>query len=166
MAQHQQESAGQSGNAQIFLGFGGLFAAAGDHIGHFYYTRDEWKDLLIPFLKTGLETGDKCVYLATQDPGWQTIQEALGAAGIDVTHALTSGQLVLDDGKATPEELRNWLTSCVVEIPDRFHLLRWGGDMTWFLRKMPTSEALMIWEESCNTLGSFPAVFLCQYDLT
>ncbi len=44
---------------RIALGFGDLHADAGDHIGHFYRTIEEWKELVIPFFRLGLE-GDGC----------------------------------------------------------------------------------------------------------
>jgi hypothetical protein len=151
---------------RISLGFGGLYVSLGDHIGHFYQTRDERETLLLAFLKTGLEEGDRCVYLINQTSHRQAICEALAAAQIKVKEALASGQLILDEGKASPQELRSWFISVITRTPERFRLLRWGGDMAWSLKKMPTSETLMAWETMCNLIESPPAVFLCQYDLT
>ena len=62
--------------------------------------------------------------------------------------------------------MREWLIEVISEAEDRFPLIRWGGDMTWSLKKMPTSETLMKWESACNAIESPPVVFLCQYDLT
>lgn len=149
----------------IALGFGGLRASVGDHIGHFYQTQEEWKAILIPFLKTGLEAGDKCVYLMSPASRWRELHAELAAAQLDVNAALASGLLVLDEGKATPEELRRWFTTMSAEPSARARVLRWGGDMTWSLQSMPTSAMLMEWETMCNLMNT-PAIFLCQYDLT
>jgi len=149
----------------IPLGFGGLTASIGDHIGHFYQTREEWLDLLIPFLKTGLEEGDKCVYVMSREHNREEIQGTLEAQGMDPEKAISTGQLILGEGKETPEAMRDWLEEVIRGITGHFSVIRWGGDMTWSLNKMPTSEAVMVWESMCNIIDGPPAVFFCQYDL-
>ncbi len=166
MGTYSQEAIHQGIREPVFLGFGDLFVSAGDHIGHFYQTREEWKEILIPFLKEGLEAGDQCVYLMNPAPEWQEVHTALQAAQIDVDRALSSGQLILEVGKSSPQALHDWLTTLIAELPGHYRLLRWGGDMTWSLRQMPTSERLMEWETMCNPITTPPAIFLCQYDLT
>ena len=151
---------------RVPLGFGDLYASTGDHIGHFYETSEEGKNVLISFLKTGLEARQKCVCLTSVGPLRQELQEALTATGIDVKGALASGQLVLDEGKSEPKELQDMLGKALAEIPGRFPMLRWAGVMSWALKKMPTSEKLMEWETHCNTVENPPAVFLCQYELS
>ncbi len=42
--------------SKVSLGFSGLFASVGDHIGHF--STSDWKDCLVPFLEAGLQEGD------------------------------------------------------------------------------------------------------------
>ena len=84
------------GTDGVSLGFGDLYAPAGDHIGHFYQTHEEWKELLVPFIRTGLKAGEKCVYVISPGPGRQELEETLAATGVDVDSALASGQLMLD----------------------------------------------------------------------
>ena len=163
MDSHKRSGAEQL--ERVDLGFGGLHATAGDHIGHFYRTRADWRELLTPFLYEGLATGDKCVSICPK-ASQQEILDALEAIGIDVENVLSSGQLLFDGGKSTPEELQDLLTSAIAEIPGKFRFLRWGGDMTWSLSEMPTTETLMKWETVCNVIDDPPAIFLCQYDLT
>ena len=153
-----------AGNSKVPLGFGNLNANIGDHIGHFYETREEWKKSIVSFLVTGLEAGDKCVYFL--DPGQEDqLAAALADASDLVKDALASGQLTLAEGKGSPREMKEALATCLAEIPGRYPLLRWGGDMTWSLKKLPTTEKLMEWETHCNVIENPPAVFLCQYDL-
>lgn len=153
-----------AGNSKVPLGFGNLNATIGDHIGHFYETREEWKKSIVAFLVTGLEAGDKCVYFLDPDQGDQ-LEVALTDASSLVEDALASGQLMLVEGKGSPSEMEDALATCLAEIPSRYPLLRWGGDMTWSLKKMPTTEKLMEWETHCNVIENPKAVFLCQYDL-
>ena len=153
-------------NSRVPLGFGNLFASHGDHIGHFYESRDEWKSVLVPFLQTGLAAGDKCVYFMSAGAARQELSSELATDGVDMERALASGQLVLDEGKTDPKEMQDTLRRALAEIGTRFPLLRWGGDMTWCLKKLPTTEKLMEWESHCNVLDQPPAVFLCQYELS
>ncbi len=96
----------QGKRERIDLGFGGLSASAGDHIGHFYRTSDEEMNVLVSFLTAGLEASEKCVCLIGAGPKRKELEAALTAAGIDVESAVASGQLVLDEGKSHPKELR------------------------------------------------------------
>lgn len=150
---------------RVALGFGNLHASPGDHIGHFYQTRKEWKEVIVPYLKAGLEAGEKCVYVIPSGPERQDLLEALTATGVNAEGALASGSLVLDEGHREPKALQDFLHRALSEIPGKFPFLRWGGDMTWSLKKLPTSESLMIWETHCNSVEDPLAVFLCQYEL-
>ena len=142
------------------LGIGELHVSTGDHIGHFYETREEWAEVLGSFLKTGLEAGEKCVYLMSPGPGERQMRTDLAKGGIDVDKELGAGQLVFHKGTDEPKELRDSLDQCLAEIPGKYPRLRWGGDMTWSLGRIPTTETLMEWETHCNTLDSPPAIFL------
>jgi len=148
------------------LGFGNLYASTGDHIGHFYQSSAEGKDVLISFLKTGLDAHEKCVCLAGSNPRPQELLEALGATGMDVERALASGQLVVEEGKSDPSELREMLSLALGEIPRRFPLLRWAEITSWAFKKLPTTAKLREWETYCDTIENPAAVFLCQYELS
>ena len=150
---------------RVSLGFGQLYAAVGDHIGHFYESAEEEQEVLVSFLKTGLEGRDKCVCLVGAGRRRETLLDRLRAAGIDVEAAIASDQLFVDEGSSDPEILRQILREALASIPERFSLLRWVGVMSWALGKMPSTEKLMEWETHCNTVEKPTAVFLCQYEL-
>ncbi len=150
---------------RVSLGFGQLYASVGDHIGHFYESGEEEQEVLVSFLKTGLEGRDKCVCLVGAGRRRETLLDRLRAAGIDVETAIASDQLFVDEGSSDPEILRQILREALATIPERFSLLRWVGVMSWALGKMPTTEKLMEWETHCNTVEKPTAVFLCQYEL-
>lgn len=147
------------------LGFGQLYASVGDHIGHFYESSEEEQEVLVSFLKTGLEGRDKCVCLVGAGRRREMLLDRLRAAGIDVEAAIASDQLFVYEGSSDPETLRQILREALATIPERFSLLRWVGVMSWALGKMPTTEKLMEWETHCNTVEKPAAVFLCQYEL-
>ena len=151
---------------RVPLGFGGLQARVSDHIGHFFRSTDEWKSVLVPFLKAGLEGGDMCIYVTSPEAhAVADITAALAAEGIDVDRCRTTGQLILTEGRSTPQEMKALLSEAISKVSAESRLLRLGGDMTWSLKKMPGTDALMEWESHCNVVEEAPALFLCQYDL-
>ena len=156
----------QSGTEnRVPLGFGDLYASAGDHIGHFYQTAEEERVVLVSFLKAGIEAGEKCVCLMSGDRRHDELLEELTDAGINVDRAVASGQLTLSEGESTPEELQQLLREAMGDVPGKYPLLRWVGVMSWAFPKVPTTEKLMEWESYCNCLDGQGAIFLCQYEL-
>ena len=63
----------------------------GDHLCGFYYGDEERDALLLPFLRAGLQSGDKCLAVVDSTPGEQVITD--GAAW------LVDGEPVLLVGK-------------------------------------------------------------------
>ena len=59
MPTNLQTEMGHEQKGRVSLGFGNLYASPGDHIGHFYRTSEEEKNVLIPFLKAGLKGARK-----------------------------------------------------------------------------------------------------------
>lgn len=162
-SRRREESGRRRGD--IELGFGGLSASPGDHIGQFYNTASEWREVAAGYLRVGLEANEKCVYLLERGDPREELRAALAADGHDVDGALESGQLVFDSGRGSPEELRRFLGESLRDADERFGFLRWAGDITWSLHELPTTRALMEWESACNVVEDEPVVFLCQYDL-
>ncbi len=156
---HEAQNSGR-----IELGIGGLTAAVGDHIGHYYQNEAESQALVVGYLAAGLQSGDeKCVYLC-DDAARDRIGSALGERGVNVAKALASGQLSMDNGQASPEELTDFLHHALAEVPERYRLLRMAGDMTWAFQQMADTETLVECETCFNVLDA-QAVFLCQFDL-
>ena len=146
------------------LGFGDVYASRGDHIGHFYQTKQEQRDILSAYLKAGLDADETCVSLHPR-PEREDLEKALAAVGIDVEGAVASGRLLLDEGQGDPKNMQAMLEDALAEVEKRSSLLRWAGDMTWSVGKMATTETLMQWETHCNVVEDPRAIFLCQYDL-
>ncbi|MEQ8858500.1 MAG: MEDS domain-containing protein [Pseudomonadales bacterium] len=148
----------------VSLGFGGLVATVGDHIGHYYQDGEECVSLATDFFVPAFaDIPEKCVCLA--EPASQAkILTALADRGVDVARARDSGQLVMFGGSSSPADLEQRLHQELRDVPDRFRIIRWLGDMTWSFSQMADTETLMEWETVCNVVSA-RAVFLCQYDL-
>ena len=166
MGQSLQEGRPEGKKDRVSLGFGNLYASTGDHIGHFYQAGGEEEAVLVSFLQTGLEAGEKCVCLIGDGSKRQGLQNALTAAGIDLERVVKSGQLFVGAGMSEPQQLRDMLGEILAQIPGQYPMLRWAGVMSWALKKIATTEKLMEWETHCNVVENPPAVFLCQYELT
>jgi hypothetical protein len=153
-------------NGPVFLGFSGLYVSMRDSVGHFYQTRDEWRDVLIPFLKAGLEAGDQCIYLLAPDSHWQELRMALIHARIDVEGVLASGQFICDVAQATPGALRGGVLRTLMAFSGRYRCLRWSGDIAWMLRQFSIKDWRGELDACSDLMKELPVVGLCQYDLT
>src|SRR6266550_787840 len=65
-----------------------------DHVCSIYENVDEHFAVAIPFIRIGLERGEKCIYIA--DDGTEAVvREAMRADGIDVAAATAADGLLL-----------------------------------------------------------------------
>ncbi|MGH3671797.1 MAG: MEDS domain-containing protein [Pseudonocardiaceae bacterium] len=155
------------------FGIPGLRLTVGDHICAFYRGSRERDDILIPYLRVGLQTGDKCICVVdSADP-----REALAELGseADVDRWIGDDQLelrastdaYLRSGRfCTEEMLAFWEDFVGSAVAGRFGFARSVGEMTWALRQAPGVEELVGYESELNRfLPRYPQVILCLYDL-
>ena len=143
----------------------------GDHLYWAYDTEEEHRALLTPFLRQGLERGEKVIYLADAHSP-DAILDYLHDDGLETEPYLASGQLrVLLACDVYLQERRfdvARMLAYVGQVMQRaqaegYPALRATGEMTWALRG--TEEALLIeYESAVNALfvGS-TCLGLCQY---
>ena len=124
--------------------------------------------VLLPFIQAGLEAGDQCC-LVTEGAASPMIQKRLGELGVDVEAGLASGQLLVSEGGSDEEEMSAMFDRVIAgaKVAGR-EVIRIGGDMTWALSKMPSTEKLLEWEAFYDKHVGPRAGFvaLCQYDHT
>src|SRR4026209_162258 len=66
-----------------------------DHLCSIYDSVEEHFAVAMPFIRIGLERGEKCIYIA--DDGTEAlVREAMCAEGIDVERAIATDSLVLE----------------------------------------------------------------------
>jgi len=159
---------GLENETQVYFGLPDIFVDVGAHIAHFFRGEQERLSVLLPFIQAGLEAGDQCC-LVTEGAASPMIQEHLGELGVDVGAALASGQLLVSGGGSNEQEMSAMFDDVIsgAKVAGR-EVIRIGGDMTWALSKMPSSEKLLEWEafydKHVGPRASFIA--LCQYDHT
>src|SRR5438067_3168067 len=145
------------------------------HICAFFNSLDEQHRVLRPFIKDGLDRGDKALHIVDPELREQHLKR-LGEAGIDVEGMMASGQL----------EVRLWQDAYLRE--DRFDqdamlalieevlqsgaatgypLTRLLAHMEWALLDSPGVDDLVEYETRLNyVLPKYDDPVICTYDLS
>jgi chemotaxis family two-component system sensor kinase Cph1 len=141
------------------------------HLCFIYETEEEQFAAALPFLRSGLERGEKCFFVADENSG-AAVLNALRSAGTDVDRHLRSGTLILANkpsvqpGRFDPDWCIGFLSQSIQGAGDgKFSGMRtWLGEMTWTLAEHTAPEALIEFEAKVNHFVRDHAVrALCQY---
>lgn len=145
----------------------------GDHLCCLYETEEEHRAVLTPFLRQGLERGEKMLYIVDTYTA-EAILGYLRDEGVDVEACLAGGRFVLltredaylRDGVFDPERMIALLRAETERaLAEGYPALRVTGEMTWALRGPPGSERLIEYEAKLNDFVSGShCLALCQYD--
>lgn len=148
--------------------------ATHDHLALIYENHEEQLDIVVPFLRLGLERGEKCVYIV-DDNSPEAVIAAMERHGIDVVTARASGALAiitkheayLKNGYFDPDWMIGFLVEAVESAKaEGFHSVRASGEMTWALGPAGEVHDRLI-EYECKLNRFFPRhnmVGLCQYN--
>jgi len=152
----------------------GFSVQAGDHLCGFYYGDAERDAMLMPFLRGGLDAGDKCLAVVDSTSPAEVIA-GIGE-GLDVDDLLATGQLELYDSQQTylrtgtfePEQMIEfWEDQARLNsAAGRFSFARVVGEMSWLERVPPQREHVVRYESWADGFAAkFPHAVLCLYDL-
>jgi PAS domain S-box-containing protein len=144
------------------------------HLCSVYESQDEQLASVIPFMRTGLGRGEKCVYVADDDLRLEPVRVALKDAGIDVDHAIRSGALVVathyraylgssdfDHGRVATF----WREQLEQARRSGYTGLRVAGEAGWVTRDIPGIDRWMEYESLVTkVLVESGCLALCQYD--
>ena len=148
------------------------------HVCAFFNTPDEEYQVLLPFMKEGLELGQKNVH--TVDPRLRTDHSLrLASAGIELDTVLQSGRLELLDWSSTHLREGNFDQHKTLSLYRQimndatqkgFPLTRFVTDMGWALEADLNANALLEYESTANyewiqQCGPTNPV-ICTYDLS
>jgi len=144
-----------------------------NHLCSIYETKEEHFSVAIPFIRAGLDRGEKCVYVA-DDGTEDNVREAMHAEGIDVERAVASRALVLTTKEQTylkrgsfdPDWMFTfWKAATVSAMREGFSVLRATGETEWLLTGSPGIEHWMEYESRVtHTLSENHCFALCQYN--
>jgi signal transduction histidine kinase len=141
------------------------------HLCFIYETQEEQFAAALPFLRSGLERGEKCFFVADENSG-AAVLNALRKAGTDVDRHLRSGALILANkpyvkpGRFDPDWCIGFLSKSIQGAgDDRFSGVRtWLGEMTWALAEETEPETLIEFEAKVNHfVRDHDVRALCQY---
>lgn len=147
----------------------------GDHLCLIYRNKKDQFAVVIPFIRQGLENGEKCLYIVDERTA-HDVKEALAQEGSDVEACLASGQLTLlvkeetylKEGFFDPDKMIALLIeSTEAALQEGYSGLRVTGEMTWVLSERPGSDRLIEYEAKLNRI--FPgskSLAICQYNET
>jgi hypothetical protein len=146
------------------------------HFCAFFRTADEEMRTLLPFIREGLDAGEKAIHIVNA----KTCDEhrrRLTAAGIDVAAAEKSGQLevvpwpnsdLLGGGEFDPERALHLIEQLLSRGREQgYRRTRLIGHMGWALRNHIRGDDLMAYEARLNTtLARYDDPVICAYDLS
>ncbi len=146
---------------------------SGEHFCFIYQAEAEHRALITPFLRAGLELGQKVMYVIDTHSA-ATIQAYLAEGGLAVEPLLESGQLVfknafdsyLSTGEFDPANMLEFLRrETQAALDEGYSGLRITEEMTWLLRGLPGSERVIEYESQLNGwLHESACMSVCQFD--
>ena len=145
-----------------------------EHLCVIYDTQEEQFAAALPYLRSGLERRQRCLYIADEN-STTAVLDALRRSGTDVDRYLRSGALVLADklepyhnrGRFDPDWWIRFLSKATQEpgagkFPGMRTLL---GEMTWTIKEDVPPDILIEFESKVNRfVRDHDVRALCQYD--
>ena len=147
-------------------------ARHGDHLCCAFDSPDQQEELVIDFVRAGIEQDDRVWYFAdVNEP--QHVLDLLRAAGINVDRALHQGQLSVFSAESSyltelpfsPERMLESVHGAVDEALEAgYNGIHFLGEMEWASRSVPGAERLEEWEQLiADFYATRPAAGLCQF---
>jgi signal transduction histidine kinase len=145
-----------------------------DHLSLVYERPEDHYAVSIPFIRIGLERGEKCIYIA--DDGTEVlVRDAMAAQGIDVEQAMATQKLVLETkegaylkhGAFDPERMpRFWKNATTEAAQQGFSALRATGETEWLVGGVKGVDRWVEYESRLTqVLAGLNCFVLCQYNL-
>jgi signal transduction histidine kinase len=144
-----------------------------DHFCSIYESPEEHYAVAIPFMRMGLDRGEKCIYIA-DDGTVGHVREEMESEGIDVERASASNALVvatkeqayLKHGSFNPDWMFTfWKQATDSAMREGFSALRVTGETEWVVRGGRGLERWMEYESKLtHALSENNCSALCQYN--
>ncbi len=146
-----------------------------DHHCFLYESPEEWASFIGIYIRTGLEQGERCMYIFDTHSARQ-VRDTLKSQGVDVTAAEASGQLLImhgrkvytRDGVLAPVHMIRTLRSEMAKtLEEGYPALRVTTETDWVLNYEGQDEIIFQFTAELNSdfLPKNPCLCVCQYDL-
>jgi len=142
-----------------------------NHICGLYDSRDVRDDMLVRFLREGLENGDKCVCFVGHPNELVerlALEQRLADGAVKQLDFQTADEAYLDNGAFCTEIMIDRLTRHVTAaMNDGYGLTRLVGDMSWVIRNQIDPRLVVAYEAQVNDFARrVPQIALCLYDIS
>jgi PAS domain S-box-containing protein len=145
----------------------------GEHLGLLYASREEQRAAILPILQTGLERGERCIYVANEEAlaefraRWGKERPALEEAAVSgQLLMLTEGVIFLLDGNFDADRVLRFCRDTHAQaMADGFSGVRYFAEMAWTLACGLSKERIVEYEGRLNALiEELQTIVVCQYD--
>lgn len=143
----------------------------GIHLCYFYHTKQDLINILIPYLKSGMDENEYCVYVSSNPLGVAKVRAALGKVIPDLGYHIKQGQIeimeysqwYIKSGKFDSNKaLQCWLEKEEVALGRGFDGLRLAGNTFWIERTNP--RIFSEYEEAVEgIIAKHKIIALCSY---
>ncbi|ELY92366.1 histidine kinase [Natrialba hulunbeirensis JCM 10989] len=142
-----------------------------DHLALIYESADEQFETALPFIKRGLERGEKCLYIVDETDR-DEILGRLREAGVETDTARETGALTvwtaeesyLRNGAFDADDMVDLLTGLIDDATSEYDGLRITGEMSWATDGGCPHTELIDYENKLNRLlPETDMIALCQY---
>ena len=145
------------------------------HACAFFYSREEEERILLPFVKEGIEAGDKFFHVLNSEYE-PTRRRSLLDCGINVARAEQISQIemrsweqaYLRSGRFDQNAMLDLIQRVLAEGKQQgFGLTRLWANMEWALEELPGVHDIVEYEARLNqVLPKYDDVVVCTYDIT
>ncbi len=142
-----------------------------DHVCGFYYTADERDAMLLPYLREGIASGNKCVAVVDSITPQDVIDQIDGAR-----EAYASGQFEIYDSDTAYLSTGSFDPDFTIEFWEKraqglvdegeFEFITLTGELSWLDRADTPRDDIVRYESwADNFVSRYPMTILCLYDL-
>ncbi|WP_316737529.1 MEDS domain-containing protein [Pedobacter aquatilis] len=145
------------------------------HICGFFDSREEQYEVILPYIKEGLDKNEKVINILESDRHREHCN-CLKEHGISVAGTLATGQLevlasentYIEGGRFTAKKMHDTLEQTLISAKRAgFEHVRACGDMVWALKNLPGTDELLEYESSLNLLTpNHSCSLICMYDVS
>lgn len=145
----------------------------GTHFCHFYETKEDLLDILVPYFTAGLESNELCVWVVSAPLTEKDVREGLGKAvprfdeylATRSLEILSAGDWYLEDGVFDLQRVTSrWMTKLGQALARGYDGLRGSGNTAWLERNH--WDTFHEYEKQINdTISGHPISLLCTYAL-
>ncbi len=143
----------------------------GTHICYFYQKKEDLMDIIIPYIKKGLEDDQFCVWVTSEDLNEKEAKKKLKSEIKNYNEFLKKGQIeifpytewYLKDGEFNFQRvLDGWVQKYNYALSHGFAGIRVTGNTAW-IEKKDWKDFSDYEEEINNVVGNYRMIVLCTY---